>query len=78
MATKPDKMPRWATVDVNNGPLGQPNTLEPSESKKDQGWDFDERPAREYQNWFMRYVSKWLEYNAQTNDEFNQFYFGDS
>ena len=63
MATRPTVKPRWATSDVNNGPLGGANVIEPTpEAKKDRGWDAGEKPPRETFNWLQRYNYLWIDY----------------
>jgi hypothetical protein len=60
MATQPTGLPRFASEDVANGPLGGNNVIEPSEAKKDSGWNYSERPAREWLNWFQRKTYQWI------------------
>lgn len=60
MAIQPDVLPRFASEDAANGPLGGNNVIEPSEAKKDSGWNYSERPAREWMNWFQRKTYEWL------------------
>lgn len=66
MAIKPSVKPRFATSDLNNGPLGGPNILEPSEAKKDQGWLAGEKPPREYFNWMHRLTYQWIDWLDET------------
>lgn len=69
MSERPEDYPRWASVDTFNGPGGQINYLEPTEGKKDIGWNYDEKPSREYMNWWMRNVYQWtLHLDAKTDD----------
>lgn len=58
----PAKLPRWATLTVVNSVTKAPNIVEPTESKKDLGWDSFEPPARNYFNWFQNLVYQWLDY----------------
>lgn len=63
MATpKPTVLPRFASVDMNNGTGSAPNVSEPSSGKKDSGWNEGERPAREFFNWIHRITHDWIEY----------------
>lgn len=48
---RPSKLPRWATTGVK---------VEPTETKKDQGWLTGEKPPAQYDNWFKDLVSQWL------------------
>lgn len=62
MALKPLVKPRFATDDLNNGPLGGPNVQEPSEAKKNTGWNSGEKPPREYFNWLHRLTYQWIDW----------------
>lgn len=66
--TKPDKLPELATLDVNNGILGAPNVQEPPTELKEEGWDFGQKPEREFFNWFGRYYYLWLGWFDQEVD----------
>lgn len=61
-STEPTDLPRWASTDIANGPGGANNVIEPSEAKKDIGWNVGERPPREYMNWFQRVTYLWTLY----------------
>jgi Peptidase_G2, IMC autoproteolytic cleavage domain len=66
--TPPSKYPEFARQLLNNGPLGSSNRLEPSESKKDTGWNHGERPARQTFNYLHHLTNEWIEYfDAQWN-----------
>jgi len=54
--------PRWATQDIVNPISGEYNVYEPSEQKKDLGWDYNEVPPRQYFNWLARQTELSLEY----------------
>lgn len=68
MPIKPDKLPRWADVPTNNGPSSEPNVFEPTELKKDRGWDWDERPPREHFNWLHLKTYEWINYHRDLWD----------
>jgi len=55
-------LPRWATDDVIDGTSGLNNVIEPSEAKKDVGWNYLEKPARQYFNWLGRQTNQWFNY----------------
>lgn len=55
--------PRWASLDVPNTTNGEFNVYEPSEQKKDLGWDLNEVPPRQYFNWLARQTNLALEYH---------------
>lgn len=58
---RPDKYPEWASQDVVDPTSGVNNVVEPSEDKKDLGHGpLGEFPPRQYQNWFMRLVYRWI------------------
>lgn len=74
-ATRPSEFPEFASVDTFNGPSGEINFLEPSEAKKDQGWDFAEFPPRETMNWIHRRSFEWLLYLQESTGRRNFRYF---
>lgn len=51
--TKPTKVPRWA----DSGTI-----VEPSEGKKDDGWEFEEIPASSYENWKENLTGEWFKW----------------
>lgn len=53
--TEPVKLPRWATD-------GGSQVVEPSEGKKDTGWNPDERPPAQYFNWLLTVAYSWFNY----------------
>jgi len=75
--TRPTKLPRYTFLDDGNGTdndvvnptSGQNNVVEPSEAKKDLGWDFKEFPPRNWMNWLHRLTGQWLGFlNQQEQD----------
>jgi len=60
--TKPTVLPEWAMEDEQNGINGQYNVVEPPTEKKLVGWNFKEKPNRQWWNWFQRTVSDWIAY----------------
>lgn len=62
MAVKHTTLPRWATNDVVDPTSLLNNVIEPAEGKKDIGWNYVEKPARQYFNWMARQTNQWLEY----------------
>ncbi len=62
MTPKPSVLPEWAMDDVQNGISGQYNVVEPPTEKKLVGWNYLEKPNRQYWNWFQRQVSLWIAY----------------
>ena len=62
MAIRPDKFPEWA-IDPSVDPVvGGPNVLEPSQQKKEIGWEREELPPANIQNWLHNLTNQWLEY----------------
>jgi len=59
---EPSKEPEWASVPGVDPVSGQPNIVEPSESKKDSGFNFKERPPRQDFNWWMNLVWDWVKH----------------
>ena len=53
----------WASdATVNNGANNTANKVEPSASHKAAGWGYPEQPPRNYMNWWMNAVYKWVDY----------------
>ena len=69
--TKPTKTPRWADTLVE----GIGNILEPTETKKDLGWVFEEIPPSPFENWRTQLVGNWIKwinervFDGTTNNE---------
>lgn len=70
MAVKHTVLPRWATNDVIDPTTLLNNVIEPAEAKKDIGWNYIEKPSRQYFNWLGRQTNQWLDY---LNDSVNMF-----
>lgn len=70
MAVKYTVKPRWASNDAIDPITLLNNVIEPSEGKKDSGWNYQEKPARNYFNWLGRQTHDWIDY---FDDELNQF-----
>jgi len=66
IAAKPTFFPRFAINDVTDGG-GRINVTEPPTDKKNSGWEYLEKPARDYMNWIHRGNYLWIDY-------FNQFW----
>lgn len=62
MVDRPDKKPRWATEYKFSSVTNNPNVVEPTESKKNVGWDVFEPPARNYFNWLGLKTYEWIDY----------------
>lgn len=70
MADKPLVKPRWATNDVVDGTTLLNNVIEPPEAKKDSGFNYLEKPARNYVNWLGRQTNLFIDYFEQELDHF--------
>ena len=59
---KPTKLPEWVTNPVvqYDSISGQPNILEPPSSKKARGWDYREKPPRNWLNWLLNTIYLWI------------------
>lgn len=64
MVDKPIILPEWASQD-RIGPTGQYNVVEPPTEVKEEGWDFQEKPNRQWWNWFGRTVYDWINWLNQ-------------
>lgn len=60
--SRPIVFPDLALNDVNNGLLGAPNVQEPPTDLKNEGWDYGQKPEREFFNWYGRVTNNWLKY----------------
>lgn len=60
--TKPTVFPDLATNDVYNGLLGAINVQEPPTDIKTDGWDYGQKPPREFFNWYGRLYNNWIKY----------------
>lgn len=58
--TRPDVFPTWAEQDKVDIISGQNNVVAPDSDYFKFGWLFREKPARNYDNWFKRYVGRWI------------------
>ena len=55
---RPAKPPRWA----DNVSAGMPGRVEPSEARKDDGYDHAMQPAAGGANWLFGHISDWIQY----------------
>jgi hypothetical protein len=62
MATKPTDAPAWATSDIVDGTSGQNNKVKPPGAYETGGWSYQEKPARNYDNWVKWNLSEWVNY----------------
>jgi hypothetical protein len=59
MATKPSALPRWART---AGDVDSAYIVEPSSTRKDEGWRSGKRPPASMFNWWQNLVYKWIQY----------------
>lgn len=64
MVDKPIILPEWASQDVV-GPTGQYNVVVPPTEVMQEGWRFQEKPNRQWWNWFARTVYDWINWLNQ-------------
>ena len=62
MSKRPLKLPRWADIDSVDPISGKNNVIEPTEAKKNDGWSYREKPARNWFNWLFRRIYEWFGY----------------
>jgi len=65
--SKPSAIPEFAILDQVDPVTSTNNVVEPPTAKKNYGWNYLEKPARNYFNWLHRFNYLWIEY-------FNQFF----
>jgi len=57
---KPIFKPEWATI---IGVYGlKTNAIEPPAGRKPEGWQYREKPPRNYLNWLHHYTGEWIDY----------------
>lgn len=61
MAIKPASKPDWTSANA-------PARTEPTGSKKNTGWEIDERPPREFMNWLFFNIDEWIDYFEEVTD----------
>lgn len=59
---RPDYLPEWATNSFALPVSGQQNKVRPPAGWRTDGWDENEEPAVNYENWQMNRVYDWLRY----------------
>lgn len=64
MGAQPGFLPEWASSDVV-GADGLNNVVAPSATKKQEGWEFKEKPPRQWWNWFGRYTYLWIKWISE-------------
>jgi hypothetical protein len=62
MATRPSADPDWAENYAVDPTSGQGNRVEPPQAWKDDGWDYQEKPPRNYDNWAKWNLGQWVKY----------------
>jgi hypothetical protein len=67
--TKPTAYPEWAQTDVVDPTSGQNNVVAADAAHMALGWDFKEKPPRQYFNWLGRLQEQWARYNEAASCE---------
>jgi hypothetical protein len=68
MMDRPDKFPDWALIDKVDDISKQNNVIEPPGIKKQEGWGYRDKGARNWFNWLARYTVNWLKYLDEQNN----------
>lgn len=67
--SKPNDVPRWASVEVISSVTGITNSVPPPESKRNVGWNVYEPIARNFVNWLHKMTYEWIIYfDSKIND----------
>ncbi len=61
-SSRPDFLPAWATASFALAVSGQQNKVRPAAGWRANGWDENEEPPCNYENWQMNRVYQWLEF----------------
>jgi len=61
-SSRPDFLPAWATASFALAVSGQQNKVRPAAGWRTNGWDENEEPPCNYENWQMNRVYQWLEF----------------
>lgn len=69
MVLKPNKLPKWADIDIVDPTSGQNNVVEPPLEKQENGWDRSEYPSRNWFNWLGRQTYRWLSWFKQQEEQ---------
>ncbi len=59
---KPENFPDWCMKNNKNGINNTSTKFEYPQAKKDDGWDIDEAPPREWENYWKNLTAIWLRY----------------
>lgn len=59
---KPTVKPQFAWDDQVDPTSGKNNVIEPPAAKKQYGWDYKEKPARNWMNWIHRITLNWVDH----------------
>nr|BFD33739.1 hypothetical protein GTC16762_33580 [Pigmentibacter ruber] len=66
---KPEKFPDWCMKDNKNGFNNTPTKAEYPQAKIDDGWDIDEIPPREWENFKNNLVAQWIRYLQEKTEK---------
>jgi hypothetical protein len=70
---KPTVLPRWALNDIVNATSGENNVVAPPAGYDTLGWDFKEKPPRQYFNWLGRTTHDWLAWLQEQTEPIGKF-----
>jgi hypothetical protein len=69
MTERPDKFPDWAMEDSIDPISLQNNSIEPPDEKKEYGWAYRDKGARNWFNFLGRYTGRWIRYLSEQRFE---------
>lgn len=72
--SKPTTYPDLAINDVYNGVLGAINVQEPPSGIKTDGYNYGQKPPREYFNWYGRIYNLWFKHLDARTDEVDSYF----
>lgn len=64
MSERPTEYPDWATNEITDPVSGQLNRVKPDPSRIDEGWLRADIPTRQWANWTLWTISRWVRYLA--------------
>jgi hypothetical protein len=73
MTDRPEKYPYWAMSDIVDDVSKQNNVTEPPEIKKQSGWAYRDKGARNWFNWLGRTTANWIEYLDTNTNKIQNF-----
>jgi len=66
---KPSHYPEFASEDVRDQETGQLNAVAPPRGRKSIGWQPFEEPPRQWLNWLLRVIYRWIRHFDETRGQ---------